>query len=74
MATLLTSWTKKVTRELNIHINGQSIPTEKTPKFLGVTLDSLMTFAKYSADVVRRLNNGTKILKALSDSLLWCKR
>ena len=48
------------------------MPTEKTPKFLGVTFDSFMTFFKHSEDVVWRENNITKVLKALS-GITWGK-
>ena len=52
--------------------NNKKMPTEKTPKFLGVTFDSFMTFFKHSEDVVRRVNNITKVLKALS-GITWGK-
>ena len=40
-ATVFTSWTKEVNKELDTHINGKYIPTVKYPKVLGVTFDNL---------------------------------
>ena len=47
-ATVFTSWTKEVNKELDIRIYGKYIPTVKYPKVLGVTFDNLHTFAKHA--------------------------
>ena len=67
-ATLFTTFSNEVSKELPIHIDGSKVPTLKNPKILGVTLDPLLTF-KAHADLLKvRVNSRTNILKALAGS------
>ena len=71
-ATLFTTWTREVSRELDVRIDGQKIPTVKHPKVLGVTFDNLFMFAKHTEGVAARVKGRNRILKALSGST-WGK-
>ena len=67
-ATVFTSWTKEVNKELDIHINGKYIPTVKYPKVLGVTFDNLHTFAKHAETLANKVRDRNRILKAIAGS------
>ena len=71
-ATLFTTWTKEVSLELNINISGQTIPTTKNPKVLGVTFDNLFSFSKHVGNVTQKVKERNKILRALTGST-WGK-
>ena len=59
---LLQSWTNEVTRELNININGQKIPTAKQPKVLGLNFD------KHTEGIVKKVGARNRILKVVTAS------
>jgi len=71
-ATLLTSWTREVNVTLDVNIDGQPIPTVKYPKILGVTLDSLFTYAKHANELCAKLGTRNRVLHALSGTT-WGK-
>ena len=43
-ATLFTPWTKQVNATLDVRIGGETVPTEKNPRLLGVVFDPTFTF------------------------------
>lgn len=71
-ATLFTTWTKQVNMELDIHINGQRIPTVKNPKILGVTFDPMLTFHNHTNQLKSKLRSRNNMLKALTGNT-WGK-
>ena len=66
---MFTRWTKVLTRELNININGQVIPTVKHPKVLGVTFDSLYMFVKHIEGIIKKVKARNRILKELTGTI-----
>lgn len=50
----------------NIHIDNKKLPLNKSPKILGVTLDTHFTFAHHVSDICRRATSRINILKALA--------
>ena len=65
-ATLFTTASYEVNETLNIHINGDAVPTVKKPKFLGVTFDGLLSFNQHASDMKTKLQSKNNILKALA--------
>ena len=66
-SSLFTSWTSKVTRYINVHIDRHQIPTVTNPKVPEDTFDNLFIFSKHTEGVENRVK-GNRILKALSGS------
>ena len=66
--TVFTPWTKQVIAQLDVRINGVTVPTEKHPRMLGVVFDPLWSFSHHADYVARRASKGTNIIGALSNS------
>ena len=71
-ATLFTTWSNEVNKELPIKINGVAVPTKQDPKILGVTLDPMLTFKHHVKTMKDKISSRTNILKALAGST-WGK-
>ena len=65
-ATLFTTASAEVNETLDIKINGETVPTVKKPKFLGVTFDGLLSFNQHATDMKTKLQSKNNILKALA--------
>ena len=65
-ATLFTTWNKELPINLDIHIANSPIPTVQRPKILGVTFDSLHTFAHHATDINSRLRKRINAVKGLA--------
>ena len=66
--TLFTPDTHQSTYHPKIFINNSQIPLDRSPKILGVTLDTHFTFAAHSKTVHSRSTASLNILKALTTS------
>ena len=71
-ATLFTTAPNEVNLILPIEIDNQPVPTEKQPKFLGITFDSLFTFKYHISNIKSKVSSRNNILKALSGTT-WGK-
>ena len=71
-ATLFTTWSNEVNRDLPIYINGEKVPTERHPKILGVHLDSMFNFGYHSKQMKEKVQSKNNILKCLAGST-WGK-
>ncbi|KAL1445963.1 hypothetical protein WDU94_005493 [Cyamophila willieti] len=67
-ATLFTTWTKEVNTVLEVKVNGQTLPTIKNPKILGVTFDPMLTFNKHAETTTNKLRSRNNMLKTLAGS------
>ncbi|MCP4055272.1 MAG: reverse transcriptase family protein [Mesoflavibacter sp.] len=67
-ATLFTTSSNEVKTTLKIKIDGETVPTVKKPKILGITFDNLLSFRQHAQDLKSKLNSKNNILKALSGS------
>ena len=56
-ATLFTTWSNEVKKELPIIIDGAAVPTKQDPKILGVTLDPMMSFKHHVKAMKDKINN-----------------
>ena len=65
-ATLFTTASYEVNLTLDVKINGETVPTVKKPKFLGVTFDGLLSFNQHASDMKTKLQSKNNILKALT--------
>ena len=65
-ATLFTTAPYELGLTLDVNINGESVPTVKKPKFLGVTFDGLLSFNQHVSDMKKKLQSKNNILKALA--------
>ena len=65
-ATIFTTDTHELTVELPICINGEQVPTESKPKFLGITFDSLLSFKHHAKNLKTKVQAKNNVLKALS--------
>ncbi len=65
-ATIFTTFNQELTEELPIFINGEQVPTESKPKFLGVTFDSLLSFKHHADNLKTKVQTKNNVLKALS--------
>ena len=63
---VLFSKNKKANFELKLKLFDELIPKSKSIKFLGVTLDSTMSFNKCVEDVTNKCQNRINIIKILS--------
>ena len=74
----ITLFTPDKARESSIHpqvnIGGEPIPLAKTPKILGVRLDTHFSFAPHVKDVVRSAKERLNILRSLSGSTWGCQK
>jgi hypothetical protein len=52
----------------NVLINGKQLPLSKTPKILGVTLDTFFTFNHHCTAIAQKIGKRNTILKALAGS------
>ncbi|RNA03439.1 RNA-directed DNA polymerase from mobile element jockey-like, partial [Brachionus plicatilis] len=57
----------KVKTNLNLKINGNSLNNEEKVKFLGIMLDSKLTFSPMVADLKERCNSRLHLIKYLSN-------
>ena len=71
-ATLFTTATNEVSTTLDIVIDGETVPTVKKPKILGVTFDNLLSFRQHTSEMKRKLQAKNNVLKALAGST-WGK-
>lgn len=71
-ATLFTTWTREANVSLDVKIGGRVIPTVKTPKILGVTLDNLLNFSEHVKVTRTKVQRRNNVLKALAGST-WGK-
>ncbi len=65
-ATIFTTATVEVNKELPILINGSKVPTVKQPKILGVTYDNLYTFRQHATNVKNKVQTRNNVLKSLA--------
>ena len=59
---------KQTNCQLDVKIQGVTVPTVKNPKLLGVTLDPLFTFSAHAMSVVRRASSRLNLMRTLSDT------
>ena len=71
-ATVFTTFSNEASTVLDVKINGETVPSVKHPKFLGVTYDNMFCFNHHTKDLRTRLNAKNNILKALSGTT-WGK-
>ncbi len=71
-ATLFTTASNEVSTTLDIIIDGETVPTVKKPKILGVTFDNLLSFRQHATDMKTKLQTKNNVLKALAGST-WGK-
>ena len=71
-ATIFTTFSNEVSRELKIEIAGSPVPTEKNPKILGVVFDGLHSFKAYTDKLVNKVKKRNNVLKALGGTT-WGK-
>jgi hypothetical protein len=64
--TLFTPWTKQFNTRPNISINGEDVPLCRTPKILGVTIDTMFRFSHHVAAIAAKALQLLKLLKAAS--------
>lgn len=64
--TLLTPDTKEANLHPNVRLKNILLPLEKTPKILGVTLDTMFSYATHTKTVAAKVNNRVNIMRALS--------
>ena len=69
-----TTSTKEVAMELPITIEGTKVPTEKNPKILGVTFNSIHTFKDHATRTRQKLCEKNRVLSALAGSKRQTKR
>ena len=67
-ATLFTTFSNEINKDLPIKINGETVPTTSKPKILGVTLDSLYTFKHHVSNIREKMDKKNNVLKALAGS------
>ena len=67
-ATIFTTWSNEVNKELPIQIDGTKVPTVQNPKILGVTLDPMLSFKAHAKQIKEKVMGRNNILKALSGS------
>lgn len=67
-STLFTTWTKEVDMQLNITVNGETLPTTKSPKLLGVKFDPMLTFNLHADSVISKLKTRNNMMKTLAGS------
>ena len=73
-ASLFTTWTKEVNRQLDIQVAGKPLPTTTEAKVLGVTLDPLLTFCRHAANIRAKVTQRNNILKALAGTAWGCSK
>ena len=66
--TLFTPDTHQSTYHPKVFINGSQVPLDRSPKILGVTLDTHLTFTPHTKTVHARAAASLNILKALTNS------
>jgi hypothetical protein len=71
-ATLFTTSTNEISTNLEISINGETIPTVKRPRILGGMFDNMLPFGHHAMDIRTRVGKRTNILKALAGTT-WGK-
>ena len=71
-ATLLTTFSKEINRELKIKIDGCPVPTVKNPKILGVIFDGLHSFKANTDSLVNKVKKRNNVLKAIGGTT-WGK-
>ena len=71
-ATVFTTWGNECSAELDIKINGVTVPTVKHPKFLGIVFDNLHTFNQHASYLKSRVQSRNNILKSLAGTT-WGK-
>lgn len=65
-ATLFSTWTKEIKKELNIIIDGKKLPTVNNPKILGIIFDSMLTFNAHATSVAKKMQNRNNALKNIA--------
>lgn len=65
-ATVFTTWGNESNVQLDISINGTTVPTVKHPKFLGVVYDNLHTFKQHAEYLKTRVKSRNNVLKSLA--------
>ena len=71
-AALFTTNRKEAHETVAISIDGKQIPFNKTPRFLGVTLDRELTFVPHIKDVATKAKPNLRMLSALSHTDWGC--
>jgi len=71
-STLFTPDPAEYNTKLNLKINNQTIPTNKNPKILGLTLDPKLNFSKHIETTNDKAKRTIPILKSLT-STTWGK-
>ena len=57
---------RRVDYKLNIEISGERLPFERTPKYLGVTLDRTLSYKQHLIDVSSKVTKRCNLLKRLA--------
>jgi hypothetical protein len=66
--TLITPDPREVNIHPQVHINGEVLPLERTPKILGVTFDTMLTFGPHCHSAASRVKQRNSTLRALAGS------
>jgi len=64
---------RKANRKLNLVVDGNSIPTENTPKYLGIKLDRSLTFKQHLEGVKDKLKTRNNIISKLAGTSWGCR-
>ena len=72
--TIFTKHKKELTYKPNLSMNGEQIPYNKTPKFLGITFDRELTFKSHMENIAKKCKSRVSIMKALSGTDWGCQR
>lgn len=67
-ATIFTTWSNEYSKELDIRIDGQRVPTVKNPKILGVTMDNGLTWTAHKDNLKKKLHERNNLLKSLAST------
>jgi hypothetical protein len=67
-ATLFSTFSGDAGVTLEVKIDGQTVPTVRKPKFLGIVFDNLLSFNQQVSELKSKLQSKNNILKALTGS------
>ena len=71
-SSIFTTNRKEAGESANIFIDGNKVPFNKTPKFLGVHLDRELTFVKHVTEIATRAKSKLRMLSALTHTTWGC--
>ena len=73
-ATIFTTATAEINKELPIYINNTKVPSDNKPKILGVRYDSQMTFKHHCKDMKDSMTVKNNALKKLAGTTWGCDK